>query len=133
VSISVSLEHLPAAVARRAFAYVMTVSAEGRAHVLAVQVVPDGLDLVMDVGRRTTSNVAVRPELTLVFPPVGSGDAPSMEHDAYSLVVDGTGSDRGGRLVVRPTGAVMHRPAPPFTPTDTPAPTPTDTDMGRTS
>lgn len=130
-----SLEHLPAAVARRAFAYVTTVSAEGRAHVLAAQVVPDGLDLVMDVGRRTTSNVAVRPEVTLVFPPVESDGAAAMEHDAYSLVVDGMGSDRGGRLVVHPTGAVMHRPAPPFTATDTATDTDadTDTDTGSTS
>jgi hypothetical protein len=119
VSVSVPLDQLATAVAQRAFAYVVTVSGEGSAHLLAVQVVADGDDLVMDVGRRTSSNVTERAEVTLVFPPIGAHEREADagepgEHDAYSLVVDGSGSETAGRLRVRPTGAVMHRPAPPF-------------------
>lgn len=120
MSVSVPLDQLATTVAQRAFAYVVTVSGEGSAHLLAVQVVADGDDLLMGVGRRTSSNVAERADVTLVFPPIGAGDGEADggergEHDAYSLVVDGSGSAEDGLLRVRPTGAVMHRPAPPFT------------------
>jgi hypothetical protein len=115
VSIAVPLDQLPTAIAARSFAYVVTVSDAGRAHVLAVDLVArDGM-LIMDVGRSTLRNVATTPELTLVLPPIdGRGDAAG-DHDAYSLVVDGLGREDDGRLVVQPTGAVLHRPAPPFT------------------
>jgi hypothetical protein len=115
VSIAIPVDQLPAAVAQRPFAYVVTVSAEGQAHVLAVQVVVEGHDLLMDVGRRTSANVGAGAEVMLVFPPVEPNTPPVVEHAAYSLVVDGTGAVADGRLRVHPTAAVMHRPAPPFT------------------
>lgn len=93
----------------------MTVSDEGRAHVLAVDVVARDGVLIMDVGRSTLRNVAAAPEVTLVLPPIDGRSDVAGDHDAYSLVVDGTGEEVDGRLVVRPTGAVLHRPAPPFT------------------
>lgn len=109
-----SLDQLPAVMAQRSFAYVVSVSDEGQAHVLAVQVAADGDDLVMDVGRRTSSNVASRVEVMLVFPPADSSESVTVDHPTYSLVVDGIGRVADGRLRVRPTSAVMHRPAPPF-------------------
>ncbi len=109
------LDQLPTAIAARSFAYVMTVSDEGRAHVLAVDVVARDGRLIMDVGRSTLRNVATAPQLTLVLPPITARGGPADDHDAYSLVVDGTGEEIDGRLVVQPTGAVLHRPAPPFT------------------
>lgn len=112
MSIPVPLEQLPAAITARDFAYVVTVSAGGRAHLLAVDVTVRGDDLVMDVGGSSLRNVTERPDVTLVFPPIAGGHG---EHDAYSLVVDGSGAESDGRLVVRPGHAVLHRPAPPFT------------------
>lgn len=115
MSIAVSLDELPTAIAGRPFAYVMTVSEQGRAHVLAVDVVARDGVLLMDVGRSTLRNVATAPEVTLVLPPITGREGLADDHDAYSLVVDGTGEEIDGRLVVQPTGAVLHRPAPPFT------------------
>jgi hypothetical protein len=115
VSVTVPLDHLPTAIAGRPFAYVVTVSDAGRAHVLAVDVVARDGVLVMDVGRSTLQNVATSPQLTLVLPPITGREDAADDHDAYSLVVDGTGGEVDGRLVVQPTGAVLHRPAPPFT------------------
>lgn len=111
MSIAVPLDQLGPAIAARAFAYVLTVDDEGRPRLLAVDVVErEGL-LLMDVGGSTARNVTARPDVTLVFPPVtGGGD----EHDAYSLVVDGTATGAEGRLAMTPTWAVLHRPAPPF-------------------
>ncbi|PRC51529.1 hypothetical protein C6A85_63615, partial [Mycobacterium sp. ITM-2017-0098] len=46
---------------------------------------------------------------TLVWPP--------REPGGYTLIVDGAASASGDGLSIQPTGAVLHRPATPGTPT----------------
>jgi Pyridoxamine 5'-phosphate oxidase len=114
VSIPVALAELRAALAERpSSAYLLTVSDDGRPHAVHVALAWDGDRLAADVGRRTAANAAARPDaVSLVFP--------VRTPDDYSLIVDGTasvavadaaagGGDR--RVLVRPTKAVLHRPA----------------------
>lgn len=95
---------LAGALADYSFAYLMTVTADGRAHAVAVQprLVDGGLE-VPGVGNRSRSNVSVRPEVSLVWPP--------RDFDGYSLIVNGAAadSDESG-VTVTPTRAVLHRP-----------------------
>lgn len=112
MSIPVRLADLGHAVARRRFAYVVTVTAEGAAHVLAATVtVREGV-LRMDVGASTRRNVAERPAVTLVFPPVDDASSGAGDHEDHTLLVDGRGRTDGDALLVEPTWAVLHRPAP---------------------
>jgi hypothetical protein len=107
VSIRVELVDLPATTATYGWAYLLTVRDDLRPHVVAVTPLwIDGTTLQMNVGGGTTANATARPAVTLCYPP--------LEAAGYSLVVDGAaepGAD--GMLLVRPTGAVLHRPAPP--------------------
>lgn len=106
MSIEVTLQQLAQTLTRYRFAYLVTVGDDARAHVLAVTTTPanDTL-LVTDLGRTTRANVAAHPSVTLVWPPTDPSD--------YSLIVDGVASMRDDELVVAPTRAVLHRPAPP--------------------
>lgn len=92
------------------FCYLLTVSDDERPHLLALrpQVAGAGDDrsLRFDAGGgRACRNAAVRPSVTLVFPPADHSDG-------YSLVVDGVASVDDAHVDVRPTWAVLHRPAP---------------------
>ena len=109
VSIPVAMERLRVALEERGpAAYVLTVSDDGRPHAVHGAVRwEDGL-LVVEVGRRTAANVTARPSVSLLYPVRAADD--------YSLIVDGTGTvattGDGHRLVITPTKAVLHRPAP---------------------
>ncbi|HJT02260.1 MAG TPA: hypothetical protein VJ757_01330, partial [Pseudonocardiaceae bacterium] len=93
-------------VTRYHFAYLLTVGDDERAHVVAVHpTLANDTLAVEDPGRKTSANLAAHPLVTLVWPPTDPSD--------YSLIVDGAGSMRDGKLVVTPTRAVLHRPAPP--------------------
>ncbi|MDP9072825.1 MAG: pyridoxamine 5'-phosphate oxidase family protein [Actinomycetota bacterium] len=83
--------------------YLITVSDDGRPHAVAVAVVWDGELMSTGAGSRTASNVADRPAVSLLWPPVDDG--------GYSLIVDGRAhSDpNGGRILVEPVKAVLHR------------------------
>lgn len=86
-------------------AYLVSVDDDGRPHVVAVEPVLDGDRILAGAGRRTAANLAERAACTLLWPaPAGSG---------YGLLVDGVAEVVGDpvdrRLVVRPTGAVLHR------------------------
>jgi hypothetical protein len=89
-------------------AYVITVTDDGKPHAVAVTVGWDDDTLTFGAGRTTTANAAERPDVALLWPPVEPG--------GYSLIVDGCAARRQGAsgdgLVVRPTRAVLHRPAP---------------------
>ena len=113
MSIEVPIDELAATVERYDFAYVVTVSDSGRPHLVAVRPTVSGGELSVSVGRTSFANATVRPEITLVFPPVEEG--------GFSLVVDataesGAGSASGsgataGLMRLTATWAVLHRPA----------------------
>lgn len=123
VSIQVQLGELADAMAVYRFAYMVTMSDDGRAHVVAVTPHWDGGALVVDgIGRRSAANLAARPAVTLVWPP--------LEPAGYSLILDGqaqggdgdAGNGRdaepagaepaGAAVTIVPSRAVLHRPAP---------------------
>jgi hypothetical protein len=60
-----------------------------------------GTQLVAGVGRRSAGNVAVRPDISLLWPPV--------EPDGFSLILDARGSVAGETLTITPGRAVLHR------------------------
>jgi len=104
VSVKVELGELAAKVADFDVAYLITVSAEARSHVLSVwPEVADGGILVDGVGRHTQANAAAHPDVTLVFPP--------RERDGYTLLVDGTAAVDGSTVTIVPVTAILHRPA----------------------
>ena len=106
MSIPVSLVRLREAITDFGSApYLLTVSDDGRPHSVAVPVTWDGDELVMPVGNRTRANATARPLVSLLWSP--------RERDGYSLIVDAEVTGAGdGSVVLRPTGAVLHRPAP---------------------
>lgn len=110
MSIEVPIEQLFGDIDRWGFGYLVTVSDDERSHLLALRptVVGEGdaRRLSFDAGGgRACRNAMVRPNVSMVFPPA--------EHsDGYSLVVDGEATVDDRLVVVRPTWAVLHRPAP---------------------
>lgn len=83
-------------------AHLVTVSAVGAPHVVAVRVERRDGDLVVGAGRHTAANAAERPGVTLLWA------APAGRH--YSLIVDGTARPSGeAALAISPTRAVLHR------------------------
>jgi hypothetical protein len=108
VSIPVPLDRLTDEVRRRPFGYLVTVGDDQRPRAVAlVPVIDEEGRFHLEVGERTQRNAVARPAVTMVFPPA--------EHDDHSLVVDGTlavDTVTGTAVVLTPTWAVRHRPAP---------------------
>jgi hypothetical protein len=105
MSIPVELPDLAATLARYRHAYLMTTSDAGAPHAVAVNAVLQDGELVAEpVGNRTRQNAVARPAVGLVWPPLAEGD--------YSLIVDGRATVTGAELRIKPTRAVLHRPAP---------------------
>jgi hypothetical protein len=106
VSIDVPLAQLFSEVGRWGFGYLLTVSDDQRPRLLALRPeVGDGVLRFDAGGGHACRNAAARPQVSIVFPPA--------EHsDGFSLVVDGEASVDGSFVNVRPTAAVLHRPAP---------------------
>ena len=103
MSIKVDIDELANALADFSFAYLITVSAEHRAHAIAVQpVLSGGVFDLGTPGATTSRNLDGHPNVTLVWPP--------REPGGYSLIVDGTATV-GASLTVTPERAVLHRPA----------------------
>ena len=117
MSIAVAIEDIPSAIAAQiGWCYLLTVSDDGQARVLAVApTANDDGTLRFSAGRGTAANATARPSVTLVFPPA--------DPHAMSLIIDGTatvtnagtnaGTDAGTEVSVTPTWAVMHRSAVP--------------------
>jgi hypothetical protein len=104
----VALDDLRAALAERGgTAYLLTVADDARPHAVHVAVAWQDGALVIDVGARSAANAAARPAVSLLCPVRTSGD--------YSLIIDGAAvvarRDGGGRLLITPTKAILHRPA----------------------
>ncbi len=117
MSVKVPLSELDDEVRRWGFGYLLTTSGEGRPHVIALTPhvthgragdASEGVLLRFDAGgRRACRNVAVQPEVTVLFPPRPGGNG-------FSLLIDGTATVVGDFVEVLPSGAVLHRPAPPL-------------------
>jgi hypothetical protein len=107
MSIAVSLDELAQALEARPWGYLVTVRDDGRAQTLALPTRWRDGALVGEIGRSTAANVAVRPNVTWVFPGA-SGEEFSLIVDG-DAAVDATVDER--EVVVRPTWAVLHRPA----------------------
>jgi hypothetical protein len=106
VSIPVTLDQLRGQTERFGpVAYLLTVTDDSRPHAVAVvQRWQDGR-IVVDAGRHTRANVAERPAVSLLWPPV--------DRAGHTLIVDGTGQVNGGddpTVVITPTRAVLHVP-----------------------
>lgn len=92
------------------WAYVLTSSEDGRPHAVAAALRwLEAGELVATVGHRSLDNASVRPLVSLLWPPA--------ERGGHSLIVDGTarvqpGEGRDGLVIVTPSRAVYHRPAP---------------------
>jgi pyridoxamine 5'-phosphate oxidase-like protein len=83
-------------------AYLFSVNPDGLPHVVAVRASWDDDALSVGAGKRTSSNVATRPNVTLLWP--------ARPGEGYSLIVDGTARPAPEeRLTIAPTGAVLHR------------------------
>jgi hypothetical protein len=105
MSVAVSLEQLHTRVAEFGErAYLTTIDADGRAHVVSVRATMDRDRVVIGVGRTSSANMGIHPAVTLLWA------AP--QHEPYCLIVDGTGTVLGGEegeAEIRPTRAVLHR------------------------
>lgn len=108
MSIAVPIPELFDEVDRWGWCYLVTVSDDGRPHLVSLRPIVDGdaRSLRFEAGSgRAARNSLARPEVTLVFPPASHSDG-------FSLVVDGRASVDGVHVDVEPTWAVLHRPAP---------------------
>ena len=106
MSIAVELDELRARIEEFSTdAYLLTVSDDGRSHSVAVPVRWDGDELFVSGGRTSVANARARSLVALLWPP--------NERGQFSLIVDAdvTGADEGA-VRLRPTRAVLHRPAP---------------------
>jgi Pyridoxamine 5'-phosphate oxidase len=104
MSVRVELRELATTLADFDVAYLVTVSGDGRAHVLSVWAEPSDAGLVVEgVGRHTQANAAANPDVTLVFPP--------LERGGYSLLVDGTATVDDTTVTIVPSSAILHRAA----------------------
>lgn len=113
VSIKVDLAALDAALRDFGYAYLLTTGSDARPHAVAVTAAWNGTDLTIHgLGRRTAANIGIHPAVSLVHPPAEPG--------GYSLIVDGEATLGDEVLRVRPTSAVLHRPATEETPPQNP-------------
>ncbi len=112
MSIKVEVTELAAELERYGNApFVMTSSGEGRPHIIQLLVrLVDGKILTRP-GRSCSRNIAVQPELSLLWPAFVEGE--------YSLIVDGVAelvghdaaADEPIQMIITPTSGILHRPA----------------------
>ena len=106
MSIPVDVADLANALADFGSGYLLTVSEQGRVKAVTVEPRVEGdVVVVPGPGKGSTANIAVNPEVTLLFPP--------REHHGFTLLVDGTATVEGGPdgvARIRPATAVLHRP-----------------------
>lgn len=114
MSVKVDLDQLADKLDDFAFAYLVSVGDDYRAHTVFVEpVFRDGRLDVGTVGRHTRENTTRHADVTIVWPPTEPG--------GYSLIVDGRAESSGDSLTVEPTRAVLHRKATADSPTTDPA------------
>jgi hypothetical protein len=107
MSTQVDLADLGRVMAEHPPGYLVTVGPDGRVKAVTVEPrVEDGVVVVDGPGKGSTANIAERPAVTLILPPV--------EPRGFTLLVDGTAEVVGGgdgQARVAPATAVLHRPA----------------------
>ncbi len=106
MSVVVSLADLRAATEGQiGWCYLLTVSDEGQARVLAIapEWNEDSTVLRAEVGGSTAKNAAARPVVSMVWPPLMA--------NGYTLIADGNVVVDGRTIRFSPIGAVLHRPA----------------------
>lgn len=106
MSIRVDLDEIRDVAGSQApFAYLLTVSDDATAHVIACVPQIGSGEIVCAAGKTSVRNVGARPRVSILWPPATPDD--------YSLIVDGTAAaDADGVVHVTPDRAVRHRPAP---------------------
>lgn len=86
--------------------YLLTQGEDGRPHAVASSIAWHADGIRVRTGKRSLANVAARPLVSLLWPPVEPG--------GYSLIVDGEGTISGSGdtacAIIRPTRGVLHRP-----------------------
>ncbi len=115
MSIPVELADIQAKTSEYTWAYLLTVRPDSTPHLVSLAPEWDGEVLLMAVSRGTAANATAGATITLCYPP--------LDHDGYSLIVDGQatvaeGSDVAvpdGKTLIRfaPAAAVLHRSAAP--------------------
>ncbi|WP_395152532.1 pyridoxamine 5'-phosphate oxidase family protein [Ilumatobacter sp.] len=127
MSIPVELADLRSKTAEYTWAYLLTVRPDATPHLVSLS--PQWSDpadsgsgsgpvILLSVSSGTARNAAAGATVTLCYPP--------LDHDGYSLIVDGTAAARAGAghsgidvpdgkqlICFSPTGAVLHRSAAP--------------------
>ena len=103
MSIPVELQNLAEVMTRYRFAYLLTASAHGAPHAVAVVPILEGSVLAIDgIGRRTRNNLIQQPAVGLIWPPREEADC--------SLIVDGQAAPDGEMLRITPSRAVSAAP-----------------------
>jgi hypothetical protein len=83
-------------------AYLLTTGDRGGPHAVAVRLSWDGGSFLTRTGVTSGTNLAARPDVTLLWSALGEDD--------YSLIVDGTAFAEDGDWVrITPVRAVLHR------------------------
>jgi hypothetical protein len=106
MSIKVELDELRDQVAACGpYAFLMTVTEDGRPHAVSLAVQWDGDHLVCAPGPRTMANAERSPEVSLLWPVSG--------RDGFTLFVNGPAEVRtdgdAKTVVVKPASAVLHK------------------------
>lgn len=88
------------------YAYLLTVTDDGRPHAVSLRPEWQGDDLVVRPGPRTTGNAERSPEVSLLWPVSGRGGFALFVNGRAEVRMDGEGSTA---VVVQPTSAVLHK------------------------
>ena len=107
MSIQVDLEDVREQVeACGSYAYLLTVTDDGRPHAVSLRPEWHGDDLVVRPGPRTTGNAERSPEVSLLWPVSGRDGFALFVNGRAEVRMDGEGTTA---VVVKPTSAVLHK------------------------
>jgi hypothetical protein len=105
MSVVVELSDLPAALDAVRSAYLLSVGPQHRVKVVSVApTLVDGVLVLSDPGPGSLRNASAHPDVTVLLV--------HRDDDGPSLLVDGRARVEGLDVLVEPSGAVWHRPAP---------------------
>ena len=106
MSIKVELEELHDQVAAcGSYAFLLTVSDDGRPHAVSLRVAWNGDELVGAPGPRTLANAERSPEVSLLWPQSGRAGFTLFVNGRAEVRIDGDSAT----VAVKPTDAVLHK------------------------